>query len=300
MRSTILRQIYRLFPFNLKGDCQFEEGFSNIRISCVINFYGRLDLLRGILYSLAQQRYARDCFEVILVEDRGGTEEGKQVAASFVDRLNINYLPLITNFGRMGYSRNFGLAHTVGDIILFLDDDTVILQDDFLAELDLIFRQVSQADAVIPHGHASYAIIDSRYDYHDAYFMTSRCMAYRRGVLLELGGFMDHFVGQEDVEFVARFTMAGKISFTAANLNYFHPPLLVPTIRKPRAVGFSFFHLRKRYPALIWLLLLLNCARHAPLWLVPIRRYKEQGRFGVGFLLGIFDAIRGSKEQVYG
>lgn len=300
MRKTLLQQLYRLFPFNLQGDCHVPAADAAIRISCVINFYGRLDLLQGILCSLAEQQYPKEWFEVVLVEDRGGTEAGRQLAADFSSLLQVVYLPLDAQHGKMGYLRNFGLARTRGDIVLFLDDDTVILQQDFLENLDRVFNEQLETDAVVPHGHAVYTVLEDRYDFHDPYFMTSRCTAYRRQVLHELSGFMNNFVGQEDVEFVTRFTIAGKMAINCPELNYYHPPLLVPNTRKPRAVGFSFFGLKGRYSLLIWLLLLANCARHAPLILLPVRRYKEQGRFGVGFLGGVFDGIRGSKEQVYG
>jgi glycosyltransferase involved in cell wall biosynthesis len=191
----------------------------------------------------------------------------------------------------MGYSRNFGLARSRGEIVLFLDDDTVLLQPDFLEILDEMFARNSEADAVVPHGHASFALLDGRYDHHDPYFMTSRCTAYRREVLAELGGFVSNFVGQEDVEFVIRFLMSGKFSINAAELSYFHPPLLVPNFRKPKAVGYSFYRLKGRYPTLIWLLILLNCSRHAPLYLLPVKRCREMGRFGIGFLMGVFVSL---------
>ena len=300
MRKLILQSIYRLFPFNLQGDCLVPATDGRTRISCVINFYGRLDLLQGILCSLAEQQYPKDRFEVVLVEDRGGTEAGRQMASDFSSLLQVIYLPLDAQFGNMGYSRNFGLARTRGEIILFLDDDTVLLQHDFLSVLVAEFAADSFVDAVVPHGHAAWSCREDRYAFHDPYFMTSRCTAYRREVLQVLGGFMSHFVGQEDVEFVTRFTIAGKTAINCPELNYYHPPLLVPNTRKPRAVGFSFFGLKGRYSLPIWLLLLANCARHVPLILLPVRRYKEQGRFGVGFLCGVIDGIRGSKEQVYG
>jgi glycosyltransferase involved in cell wall biosynthesis len=300
MRKLILQSLYRLFPFNLQGDCLVPEVNVALRISCVINFYGRLDLLQGILCSLAEQEYPKDQFEVVLVEDKGGTDAGRQMAADFSGLLQIVYLPLDANFGKMGYSRNFGLSRTKGDIILFLDDDTIILQQNFLSTLDFLFTKNNSADALVPFGQATYACLNDRYNFHDSYFMTSRCTAYRRKVLQELGGFMSCFVGQEDVEFVTRFTIADKIAVTSDALNYYHPPLLVPNIRKPRAVGFSFYGLKERYSLLIWLLLLVNCARHAPLFFLPIRRFREQGRFGIGFICGIVDGIRGSKEQVYG
>lgn len=300
MRTTILQTLYRMFPFNLQGDCHVLTVSDAIRISCIINFYGRLDLLQGVLCSLAEQQYPKDRFEVLLVEDRGGTEAGSQMAADFSDRLQIRYLPLDKDFGQMGYSRNYGLACSRGELVLFLDDDTVLLQQDFLSQLDRLFVQYPAVDALVPHGHAAWSCREDRYDYHDPYFMTSRCTAYRRQVLQELGGFMSAFVGQEDVEFVTRFTIAGKISRNCPELQYFHPPLLVPNTRKPRAVGFSFYGLRGRYSWPVWLLLLANCARHAPLILLPGRRLKEQGRFGIGFLLGVLDGIRGNKGQVYG
>lgn len=300
MRKAILQALYRLFPFDLRGDCAVPPATDGVRISCIINFFGRLDLLQGILCSLAEQQYAKDLFEVILVEDKGGTEAGRQMAADFSGLLPIVYLPLDAQHGKMGYSRNFGLARSRGKIILFLDDDTVLLQQDFLSILDSVCTNNPAVDAVVPHGHAAYACLEDHYDFHESYFMTSRCTAYRRETLQALCGFMSHFVGQEDVEFVTRFTIVGKTAINCPELNYYHPPLLVPNTRKPRAVGFSFYGLKGRYSFPVWLLLLANCARHAPLLLLPVRRYKEQGRFGIGFLGGIIDGIRGRKEQVYG
>ena len=291
MRQHFLRWLYKHFPFDLKGDCGVPPAQEGIRISCVINFYGRLDLLAGILHSLSQQSLARSLFEVVLVEDRNGTAAGRRMAEQFSERLQIVYLPLDCNFGKMGYSRNFGLKHSRGDIVLFLDDDTVIMQEDFLEILDATFEKNPDADAVVPHGQASFALIDGRYDFHDPYFMTSRCTAYRRKVLSELSGFISDFVGQEDVEFVIRFLLAGKHSLNAPQLGYFHPPLLVPNFRKPKAVGYSFSMLRSRYSTALWLLVIINCARHAPLYLLPVRRFREMGRFGIGFIAGVVTAL---------
>src|SRR5450759_2516274 len=126
MRAKLLTTLYKLFPFDLKGDCVVPAVSDSIRISCVINFYGRLDLLSGILHSLAQQNLPRELFEVILVEDRGGTNDGRKTAEEFSNSLQVVYAPLDKNVGRMGYSRNYGLSLSRGEYILFLDDDTVI------------------------------------------------------------------------------------------------------------------------------------------------------------------------------
>ncbi|GAM11526.1 putative glycosyl transferase [Geobacter sp. OR-1] len=299
LRAKVLQGLYRIFPFDLSGDCNLNASSDGIRISCVINFFGRLDLLSGILHSLAGQKMPRELFEVILVEDRGGTSDGKKCAEEFSTSLQTRYIPLDSHYGKMGYSRNTGLAATKGEIVLFLDDDTVILQPDFLEILYATFSLNPSVDAVVPHGNASFALTEDKYDYHDPYFMTSRCTAYRRAVLADLAGFVSDFVGQEDVEFVTRFNITGKTAMNCPDLNYFHPPMLVPNLRKPKAVGYSFYRLKSRYSFVLWLLLLFNCARHAPLLFIPVRRFREQGRFGVGFLFGIIEGVRGGRAQSY-
>jgi glycosyltransferase involved in cell wall biosynthesis len=300
LRTKLLHTLYRAIPFDLRADCKVPPPSDDIVFSCIINFYGRLDLLIGILHSLAQQQFPRESFEVVLVEDRGGTEEGKKLAEEFSQHLTVVYTPLDKNFGRMGYSRNFGLSKCRGKYVLFLDDDTVILQEDFLAKLEEAFKANPEIDAIVPYGKSSYGLIRGKYDFHDPYFMTSRCTAYRRSVLAELGGFVDDFIGQEDVEFVVRFLMAGKKALNVQKLGYFHPPLMVGNFRKPMAVGQSFFRVRKRYPFLIWLLILLNCSRHAPLYLIPWGRFREMGRFGVGFLVGVVWSLFTKKGFRYG
>ena len=288
IKSFILQTAYQITPFDLEGDaCFFDRpNKNNIKISCVINFYGRLDLLGGILYSLTAQEYPRKQFEVILIEDQGGTAAGREFCESFADRLPIRYLPLDNNFGHMGYSRNFGLAQACGEFVLFLDDDTVFLQNDLLLQIEKAFAVNLDVDALMPRGRASFAVWPGGYDFHDPHFMTSRCTAYRHSVLQELGGFMSDFVGQEDVEFVVRFTLSGKKAVPLPEQEYFHPPLLIPNLKKPAAVGISFSRLRGRYSFLMLWLTALNCSRHFPLLLSPKRHHREMGRFAVGFFTG--------------
>ena len=286
MRSKILIWAYKLFPFSLKGDAITSHADYLCDVSCIINFYGRIDLLEGILNSIQEQNLPRNLFEVILIEDRGGTEQGKAIAVHFSDTLNIRYFPLQEHYGLMGYSRNYGLSKANGKYILFLDDDTVILQKDFLANVIHEFV-ATNADGLIPYGSASYYLLKGRYGYHEPYFATNRCMAYKREVLRDLGGFVSHIIGQEDVEFVMRYLMSGRTFRRTPGLAYYHPPLLMPNLRKPKAVGNSFYQLKRRYPFAIWLLVILNGARHAPLVVLPIRKYREMGRFGLGFFIGV-------------
>ena len=153
------KTIYSLSPFDLTADCSVPPSADGIFVSCIINFSGRLDLLSGILHSLAQQVFPREQLEVVLVEDKGGTAEGKKLAEDFGRQLPIVYAPLDKDFGRMGYSRNYGLAHSRGEIVLFLDDDTIIMQEDFLSNLVGAFQNNPDIDAVVPRGNSSYGLI---------------------------------------------------------------------------------------------------------------------------------------------
>lgn len=295
IRAAILQGLNKIFPFSLKGDLNLSPNKARCELTCLINFYGRIDLLCGILYSIAEQNLEKNKFEVVLVEDRGGTDEGRAIAKRFSKNLNIRYFVVTENFGILGASRNLGVGIAKGRIILFLDDDTVILQRDFLSTLIREFDTI-HCQAVIPHGSASYCLIKNRYGFHQPYFPTNRCMAYLRGVLSELGGFVSSIVGQEDVEFVIRYIASGRKFYYSSNLYYFHPPLIVDNLNKPAAVGLSFAGLWRRYPLVVWLMLMVNGARHLPLLAAPFsEKWRMQSRFSLGFLKGIYYWVRGKK-----
>lgn len=295
IRTAALKAAYSLFPFSLKGDADVGDARPGCEVSCVINFYKRTDLLRVILACLSEQDLGRERFEVVLVEDRGGTSEGRETAGEFGDALDISYHTLDANFGVMGYSRNYGLSKTGGRYVLFLDNDTVILDRGFLSALVREF-ELTHTDAIMPRGSASYSIIEGRYSFHDPYFPTNRCMAYRRETLRDLSGFVSGIVGQEDVEFAVRLAASGKNALRSERLSYMHPPLVTTGTGKAAAVGLSFARLRKRYPLPVWLMLLANGSRYLPLLAVPFStKCKMQGTFSLGFLKGVWYSFTGRK-----
>lgn len=297
LRNHILRRLYKLFPFELTGDQELYPEAKGPAVSCVINFYGRVELMRNILTCLSDQSLSKNNFEVVIVEDRAGTKEGKGLAREYKKNLNIKYYVLEENFGIMGYARNFALSKTSGEYVLFLDDDTIILDKDFLELLLKEFEQTG-ADSVMPYGSASFCLIQDRYSYHDPYFPTNRCMAYRRDTLSELKGFVSEIIGQEDVEFTVRLIASGKKTYRSNLLSYFHPPLIYYNTNKGAAVGYSFVRLKGRYPLLIWLLILVNGLRYLPLYIVPVSiKYRMQARFSLGFAKGVWYSITGRKIE---
>ncbi|MEQ9620298.1 MAG: glycosyltransferase [Deltaproteobacteria bacterium] len=297
LRAPVLKKCYDLFPFPLGGDAELAEAAPGCDISCVINFYGRTDLLRNILTCLSDQTLGKNRFEVILVEDRGGTEAGRDIASHFKGAINLSYFAIGENYGVMGYARNFGLSRTKGRYIIFLDDDTVILDKEFLSVIIDEF-DTSDADAVMPRGSASYCLLREKYSYHDPFFPTNRCMAYKRETLEELGGFVSAIIGQEDVELAVRLTAGGKKIRRSYLTGYMHPPLIYRDTNKAAAVGYSFAKLRCRYPFFVWVMLLLNGARYLPELMIPFStKHRMRGKFGLGFVLGVWYSIIGRKME---
>ncbi|NIP30981.1 MAG: glycosyltransferase [Candidatus Dadabacteria bacterium] len=292
-RTKILFFLYKYMPFDLKGDARSINTSKKFSISCIINFYRRTDLLRNILTCLSEQDFDKRDFEVVLVEDRGGTDEGSGLIKEFKTVLNINYIRLDKNYGRMGYSRNVGVSNAKGKYVLLLDDDTVILQKDFLSRLYKEFNEYG-ADGIIPKGFSSYCLVEGKYEHHDLYFPASKCTAYDKRVLKELGGFVDEIIGQEDVEFYMRFSLAGKHFYKSGSLEYFHPPFIFNNINKAAAVGSSYTNIRYRYPIVIWLLLVFNGLRYLPKIIFPMsKKIRMEITFSTGFLYGIYCCVAG-------
>ncbi len=95
-------------------------------VSVVVATSNRTRLLASLLESISSQRF-RD-FEVVLVEDSGSPERGREVAEmvrGFSGRLRIR---LLVNPRRLGIPRslNRGVRASRGRIIAFTDDDCVV------------------------------------------------------------------------------------------------------------------------------------------------------------------------------
>ncbi len=292
-RTLVLRRLLKDPP---KGDLDEFIPDNRYKISCVFVFYKRIHLMETILSCLNEQTFSKEDFEVVLVEDRGGSEEGSSLKARFPS-LDIKYHSPSSGWGLMGYMRNFGLSRAQGEIVLFLDDDTVIMDGEFLERLYGLFKSDERLMAVLPRGNASFCLLEGRYSYHDPFFFTSRCTAYRRDCLIKLRGFDSSFIGQEDVEFAIRFLARGYKFMATDEIQYYHPPLIVDNLNKAVAVGYSFS--RSRYNLLFKFLLGINGARWLPRIIFPTKKNKYMARFSYGFILGFIKGMVGAKPPLY-
>lgn len=90
--------------------------------SVVVPTYNRLPRLKKVLGALESQTYPLDCFEVVVVSD-GSTDGTSEYLQTLDTPLNVKFV-LQANQG-VAAARNHGLEGSVGDLIIFVDDDVV-------------------------------------------------------------------------------------------------------------------------------------------------------------------------------
>lgn len=167
--------------------------------SIVVPTYDRPAALRACLGALAQMRYPRDRFEVIVVDD-GSPTSLESVVAPFRDRLDVT-LHRQANAGPAA-ARNTGAQQARGPLLAFTDDDCRPAPG-WLRALAAQFEQAPQAlvggrtvNALPdnPFSTASQLLIHYLYGYYNrrsgqARFFASNNIAVPAQRFQELGGF---------------------------------------------------------------------------------------------------------------
>ncbi|MBW7477135.1 glycosyltransferase [Paenibacillus oenotherae] len=112
-----------------------------IDVSIILPSYNRYPLNLMTLYSLENQTYPKDQYEVILVDD-GSTDATPTIAATHTFPYAFRYLPIDENKGRPA-ARNVGIQHAQGKWIIFLDAE-VIVDPGFIASHVALHQQNDQ------------------------------------------------------------------------------------------------------------------------------------------------------------
>ena len=181
----------------------------SLKFSIVINTIDRVQSLIKLLKVLEHQNYQD--FEVIVVV--GPTSDNTVDALrEYEGRIRLIRCPT----ANLSMSRNLGLRAAAGDIVAYIDDDAVPSRN-WLAQLNYIFATDSNIAAtggsvylihpfqpMIQHSLGVFSVSGKQYDVRNGLldhlpiegkgeFWTMRMMgtnmAYRREVLLSIGGF---------------------------------------------------------------------------------------------------------------
>ncbi len=187
---------------------------SEVEVSVVIPTRNRAEDLKACLRALAAQNFPRESYEVLVCDD-GSEEDIDKVVAEF-RRGGFEVRHLRQEPKGPAAARNLGIRHAKGSIIAMTDSDA--LPDPlWLRKLHEAFA--NNSDAVAVEGQV-YAANEGEFDplgegpsnKSGGVYLTCNC-AYRRDVLLQIGGFDESFPypAYEDTELAARARQAGRI-----------------------------------------------------------------------------------------
>lgn len=185
------------------------------QVSVVVATYRRDTALKDALESLSKQRY-KD-FEIVLVDDNGNAEWNEKVGAIVDDfkknhpDIELNYIVNNPNQGS-AKARNAGIDSCRGELITFLDDDDVYLEEKINRQAEFMLEggyDYSVTDLDLYNENEK--LIDKRtrsyikettqsalLEYHFKYHLTGTdTMMFKKEYLLEIGKFAPIDVGDE-------------------------------------------------------------------------------------------------------
>ncbi len=193
-------------------------------ISVIIPALNEEKYLPRCLNSLAGQS-RKQPFEILVV-DGGSADRTVEVAEEYADKV------LLEPGRPVGAARNVGAKHAAGEILAFIDADTIACEE-WLEEIGRTFRSDSRAVGVTGPTLPYEGTQLDKLAYHVATGWAQRFSltlgrphvagfncAYRRNAFWDAGGFDDNRVLSEDVMLSLKMRHQGKIAFKQRMIAY--------------------------------------------------------------------------------
>jgi len=189
-------------------------------VSIIIPTYCEDENIERCLRSIREQKFGRGEIETIII-DSNSPDDTRKIARRYADK--------VANIKSRGVSkaRNTGAQEAKGGLLIFLDADT-ILHPDFVAE---IYNNFSDPDTVCISGALvgleSLGVLDNLFKFfhyglvNKTAALSARlgfplfptvCLACRKSVFHEIGGFDEGLAIAEDLVFSLKMGRAGRCS----------------------------------------------------------------------------------------
>lgn len=204
--------------------------------SVIIPVHNRSAELQACLTALVTQDFPLTQFEVIICDDGSNEDFSEVITAARQRQLQITHVKQ-PNKGPAA-ARNLGIRHANAEIVAMTDSDTVpdtAWLRNLIEALTVDPAAVGVEGKVFANNQTEFAPLGEGPENQSGGVYLTCNMAYRRRVLVEVGGFDETFPfpAYEDVELAARAIQRGKILWQPAAL-ITHPqrPLTLRTVWK--------------------------------------------------------------------
>jgi GT2 family glycosyltransferase len=184
-------------------------------VSVIVPVHNAEKALPRLMASLRAQRYPRERFEMILVDNRS-TDRSREVMRRFGD------VTALSQTARQGpaATRNEGIRAARGEVLAFIDADCWAHPDWLSSGIRTLMekrldRVAGRVEFVLPRRPNIYEIYDSSVNFRQTDFLSAGwCgtgnLFVRRSVFDEVGLFDSELISHEDSEWGLRATRAGK------------------------------------------------------------------------------------------
>jgi glycosyltransferase involved in cell wall biosynthesis len=201
----------------------------SVRATIQLCTFNRAHLLERVLDACFEQTVSSDRYEVVLIDD-GSTDETPAAIARAQCRATCAFTAVRRANGGLAKARNAGIARAVGERIIFIDDDVLVLPN-FVEEH---LRSHARAPSAIVRGAAiNVEDLDelpppvwSIKNYTGNYFWTTN-VSVPLQTIRSIGGFNETFTeyGWEDIDVGLRLRFAGvRAVFNRRAIVYHYKP----------------------------------------------------------------------------
>lgn len=186
------------------------------KISVVIPTYNEEKYLEDTLISIKSQNFKHP-YEII-VSDSNSKDKTIEIAKKYADKI------VITKKRGIAIGRNLGAKYANGEIILFVDADTILLPN----TLNEVYNEIRKNNVSLvtsPYLSREYSVqynfylvlsyfyIKSLYLFGKTSQLPGFFIACKKKDFLKIGGFNERLKVLEDFDFSERMSKLGKISF---------------------------------------------------------------------------------------
>lgn len=222
-------------------------------VSIIIPTFNRLSWLRKCLAHLDSQKYDSS-FEVIVIDD-GSTDGTNQYLTSNEGNFRFTLIHLNQENRGPAAARNLGIKVARGDIVAFLDDDS-IAESNWLREITGSFQDLPDAYAAVSgkttmYGYSEFgAFLQENFDDSNSWITNN--IAYKKSTLLKIGLFDETnftLAAWEDLDLAYRIQVGGYKRFYNEQAIVAHPreESFQQLINRFRINGYGFYQFLKKW-----------------------------------------------------